>query len=180
MEEDTDHDVKQAAQQGDTQTFIQPFSERGSSIDSTSALAHRPEFSIRCWPLQSQWKRTTAILVSYLAGGLLVYQFSAEVLVSILITLTLILVSWRLWVPIWYRVGPSGIIHSVWGYQRQLGWAHIRRIRQDKRGVLVFYDREPSLHSILQSFYILADGENLEPLLTAMDYYLAGRVKKNS
>ena len=48
MEEDTDHDVNQAEELGDTHTFIQPLSGRGSSIDSTSALAHRPEVNIRC------------------------------------------------------------------------------------------------------------------------------------
>jgi glutamine amidotransferase PdxT len=76
-----------------------------------------------------------------------------------------------------YSIGPTGITRSVLGRQRQLGWAMIRRISQDSRGVQVFFDRTPSIQSILQSFYIMANADDLESLVAAFQYYLSGRPK---
>jgi hypothetical protein len=76
-----------------------------------------------------------------------------------------------------YSIGPTGITRSVFGRQRQLGWAMIRRISQDSRGVQVFFDRAASIQSILQSFYITADADDLDSLVGAFQYYLSGRPK---
>jgi hypothetical protein len=160
-----------------TQTFVQSSLPRGSSIGSNSALAERPEVHIVCWPLKFYWKKTWAILLSYFLGACVVYLLTTSLLVPSVVLLALVSVSWRLWVPLQYSIGPTGITRSVLGLQRQLGWAMIRRISQDSRGVQVFFDRAASLQSILQSFYIMANADDLESLVAAFQYYLSGRPK---
>ena len=160
-----------------THTYIQPSLPRGSSIGSTAALANRPEFQVVCWPLKSHWKKTWAILVSYFVGACAVHLLTTNSLVASFVLLALLSVSWRLWIPIQYSIGPIGITRTVLGRQRQLNWTMIRRISQDSRGVQVFFDRAASIQSILQSFYITAAAADLESLITAFHYYLSGRPK---
>ena len=160
-----------------TQTYIQSSRPRESSIGSTSALADRPEVHVVCWPLKFYWKKTWAILLSYFLGACGVYSLTTNPLVASVVLLALVSVSWRLWIPMQYSIGPTGITRSVLGRQRQLGWVMIRRISQDSRGVQVFFDRAASLQSILQSFYIMADTDDLESLVAAFQYYLSGRPK---
>ena len=157
-----------------TQTFVQSSLPRGSSIGSNSALAERPEVHIVCWPLKFYWKKTWAILLSYFLGACVVYLLTTSLLVPSVVLLALVSVSWRLWIPLQYSIGPAGITRSVLGLQRQLGWAMIRRISQDSRGVQVFFDRAASIQSILQSFYITVDADDLESLIAALHYYLSG------
>jgi len=157
-----------------TQTYIQASLPRGSSIGSTSALTNRPEVHVVCWPLKFYWKKTWAILFTYFLGACVVYSLTTNSLVASVVLLALVSVSWRLWIPMQYSIGPSGITRSVLGRQRQLGWAMIRRISQDSRGVQVFFDRTASIQSILQSFYITADADDLESLIGAFHYYLRG------
>ena len=158
-----------------TQTFVQSSLPRSSSIGSNSAIAERPEVHIVCWPLKFYWKKTWAIFLSYFLGACVVYLLTTNLLVPSVVLLALVSVSWRLWVPLQYSIGPTGITRSVLGLQRQLGWAMIRRISQDSRGVQVFFDRAASLQSILQSFYIMANADDLESLVAAFQYYLSGR-----
>jgi len=160
-----------------TQTFIQPSLPRESSIGSTSALTTRPEVHVVCWPLKFYWKKTWAILLSYFFGACVVYALTTNTLVASIVVLALVSVSWRLWIPMQYSIGPTGITRSVLGWHRQLGWAMIRRISQDSHGVQVFFDRAPSIQSILQSFYITADTDDLELLIGTFHYYLSGRLK---
>jgi len=160
-----------------TQAFVQSDLSRGSSNGSNSVLAERPEVHIVCWPLKSYWKKTWAILLIYLLGACVVYLLTTNLLVPSVVLLALVSVSWRLWVPLQYNIGPTGITRSVFGLKRQLGWAMIRRISQDSRGVQVFFDRAASLQSILQSFYIMANADDLESLVAAFKYYLSGRPK---
>ena len=160
-----------------TQTFIQSSLPRGSSLGSASALSNRPEVHVVCWPLKFYWKKTWAILVSYFVGACAVHLLTTNSLVASFVLLALLSVSWRLWIPMQYSIGPTGITRSVLGRQRQLGWAMIRRISQDSRGVQVFFDRAASIQSILQSFYITVDADDLESLIGAFHYYLSGRPK---
>ena len=157
-----------------TKTYIQTGLPRGSSIGSTSALASRPEVHVVCWPLKFHWKKTWAILLSYFLGTCVVYSLTTNLLVASVVLLALVSVSWRLWIPLQYSIGPAGITRSVLGRQRQLGWTTIRRISQDSRGVQVFFDRAASIQSILQSFYITVDADDLESLIAALHYYLSG------
>ena len=105
------------------------------------------------------------------------YALTTNTLVASIVVLALVSVSWRLWIPMQYSIGPTGITRSVLGWHRQLGWAMIRRISQDSHGVQVFFDRAPSIQSILQSFYITADTDDLELLIGTFHYYLSGRLK---
>jgi hypothetical protein len=162
-----------------TQTFIQSSLPRGSSLGSASALSNRPEVHVVCWPLKISWKKTWAILGSYFVGACVVYSMTANPLVASVVLLALVSVSWRLWIPMQYSIGPTGITRSVLGRQRQLGWKMIRRISQDSRGVQVFFDRTASIQSILHSFYITADADDLESLIAAFHYYLRGRSKRS-
>mgnify|MGYP005643025119 CR=1 FL=1 len=170
-------DSKSSSDVERTQTYIQKDIPRGASTGSTSALASRPEIHVVCWPLKFYWKKTWAILLSYFIVACVVYLLTTNLLVASVVLLALVSVSWRLWIPMQYSIGPTGITRSVLGRQRQLGWAMIRRISQDSRGVQVFFDRTPSIQSILQSFYITADSADLELLIGAFHYYLSGRPK---
>jgi hypothetical protein len=162
-----------------TQTFIQS-NLAGASLGSTSALTNRPEFQVVCWPLRNYWKKTWAILVSYFLGACAVYSMTTNPLVASVVLLALVSVSWRLWIPMQYSIGPTGITRSVLGRQRQLGWTMIRRISQDSRGIQVFFDRAASIQSILHSFYITADADDLESLIGVFHYYLRGRSKRST
>ena len=147
----------------------------GSSAGSTSALSQRPEFTTVCWLPKSQPLLFTGVSLVYLAVVLGVFWFSEDLAMASASLVALLLVSWRLWIPIRFHIGPTGIIQSVLGQQRQLGWGYVRQIRPHRRGLQVIHQSTGDQYNLRKTIVISVSFVQQELLQSTFDYYLQDR-----
>ena len=147
----------------------------GSSAGSTSALSQRPEFTTVCWLPKSQPLLFAGVSLVYMAVVLGVFWFSEDLAMATVSLVALLLVSWRLWIPIRFYIGPTGIIQSVLGQQRQLGWGYVRQIRPHRRGLQVIHQSTGDQYNLRKTIVISVSFVQQELLQSTFDYYLQDR-----
>ena len=143
-----------------------------SSSGSYSALSQRPQFSIQCWQPRSQPLLFAGVLVLYATVVFAVYWFTRDVLITSVTVTALLLASWRLWIPIRFHIGPTGVIQSVLGQQRQLGWGYVKQIQPHRGGLRVLYQSAGSELSLCRTLVISVPQSQLEELVTTFEYYM--------
>ena len=147
----------------------------GSSAGSTSALSQRPEFIAVCWQPRLQPFLFIGVSLVYIGVILGVYWFSRDWLMAAVSLVALMLVSWRLWVPIRFYIGPTGIIQAVLGQQRQLGWGYVQQVLPHRRGVQVIYQTTGDQYSLHKTIVISVPYGQQEELKSTFEYYLHDR-----
>ena len=147
----------------------------GSSAESTSALSQRPEFTTVCWQPKSQPFLFAGVSLVYLSVVFGVYWFSEDLAMASISLMALLLVSWRLWIPIRFHIGPTGIIQSVLGQQRQLGWGYVLQIQPHRRGLQVIYQTTGDQYSLRKTIVISVPFAQQDLLRSTFDYYLQDR-----
>ncbi|MBA62708.1 MAG: hypothetical protein CMJ76_10130 [Planctomycetaceae bacterium] len=147
----------------------------GSSAESTSALSQRPEFTTVCWQPRSQPLLFTGVSLVYAAVVFSVYWFSQGWAMAAVSLVALMLVSWRLWVPIRFHIGPTGLIQSVLGQQRQLGWGYVQQVLPHRGGLRVIYQTTADQYSLRKTIVICVAYNQQEDLKSTFEYYLQDR-----
>ena len=147
----------------------------GSSAGSTSALSQRPEFTAVCWQPRLQPVLFTGVSLVYVAVIFGVYWFSRDWLMTAVSLIALMLVSWRLWAPIRFYIGPTGIIQAVLGQQRQLGWGYVQQVLPHRRGVHVIYQTTGDQYTLRKTIVISVPYVQQEALKSTFEYYLHNR-----
>ena len=147
----------------------------GSSAESTSALSQRPEFTTVCWQPRSQPYLFAGVFLVYAAVVFGVYWFSQNWGMATVSLVALLLVSWRLWIPIRFHIGPTGLIQSVLGQQRQLGWGYIQQVLPCRGGCRVIYQTVGTRYSLRKTIVISAPYSQQEDLQSTFEYYLQDR-----
>ena len=154
------------------QVAAQSIADASSSSGSSSALSQRPQFSIQCWQPRSQPLLFTGVLTLYATVVFAVYWFTRDVLMTGVTVTALLLVSWRLWIPVRFHIGPTGVIQSVLGQQRQLGWGYVKQIQPHRGGLRVLYQTAGSELSLRKTLVISVPQSKLEELVTTFEYYM--------
>ena len=154
------------------QVKTQSTADASSSSGSSSALSQRLQFSIQCWQPRSQPLLFAGVLILYATVVFAVYWFTRDVLMTGVTVTALLLVSWRLWIPVRFHIGPTGVIQSVLGQQRQLGWGYVKQIQPHRGGLRVLYQTAGSELSLRKTLVISVPQSQLEELVTTFEYYM--------
>ena len=100
---------------------------------------------------------------------------AAGAMVGALLAVTL----WRTWLPVQFRIGPEGVVQSVLGWRRRIGWSAIRSFDLRGDGVVLMPDAAPTPLAPLRGIY-LHWGEQRDAVMTQVDHYLLGRSRSAS
>jgi hypothetical protein len=143
-----------------------------ASTGSTSALSQRPEFNTVCWQPRTQPVLFFGVLSAYTVAVFMVYWFSSDWAMTAISVCSFLLVSWRLWMPVKFHIGPTGIIQSVLGQQRQLGWGYVQQIQTQRGGVRIHYQTAEPQFGLSRTIVISVPFSHQDALVSTIEYYL--------
>jgi len=149
---------------------------QGSAAVESAAIAQPQELGplqvqLVNWPLRDRPNRSIclvlAITLTAVVTGMMADSFSMGLLVGI----TLVIASWRYWLPVNYEIGPYGIRQTVWKHVRRVSWQQVGRIEFRQHGIRFFPDHDPAQLANLRGLYVYHSGKE-ETLKQVVTFYL--------
>jgi hypothetical protein len=123
------------------------------------------------WPLrQSGWGPWFTLGIAA-ASSAAVFAVTRSGAMGGLALGSLVLVSWRTWLPIWVEIGPAGVTERIIHVQRRIPWPAIRHYEVCLHGVLIMPDHVLTRLSALRGIY-LHWGTKRTEVLANFEYYL--------
>ena len=120
------------------------------------------------WPLRDDGLRSWAVLVGMIILTALVWAIWASATFALFTYAMLALALWRLWLPVKWELGLTGVTMVVLGFRRRIPWLSIARFEMRDDGVWLFADREASPQ---RGTFIGYAGER-ERIKACIEYYL--------
>jgi hypothetical protein len=120
------------------------------------------------WPLRDEGLRSWAMLIGIAGVVSLIWMAVGSLPLTFLSATTLLLAVWRLWLPVKWELGLTGITQTVLGFRRRIPWLAVARFELRSDGVWLFADREASP---LRAVFIGYGGQRTK-IAALVDYYL--------
>jgi len=120
------------------------------------------------WPLRDEGLKSWAMLATAVALVAAVWSIWRDAPFTILAATALALSLWRLWLPVKWELGLTGVTQTALGLRRRIPWMAIARFEYAPAGVWLFSDRE---ESSLRGVFIGYGGQR-ERVTACIDYYL--------
>ena len=120
------------------------------------------------WPLRDEGLKSWAILIAAIAITALVWAIWANAAFALFTYAMLALALWRLWLPVKWELGLTGITMVVLSFRRRIPWLAVARFELRDDGVWLFADREASS----QRGTFIAYGGQKERVRDCIEYYL--------
>lgn len=87
----------------------------------------------------------------------------------------LVMVTWRLWLPVVFEFRSRGVAYGVLGRSRQIPWSQVARFEPKRHGLLLFAEDDRSPLAPLRSIHIHWNGQRAA-ILEVVKYYTSARV----
>lgn len=145
-----------------------------SSYSRSPALRIRvapEEVAFWHWPLRDRGPGAWLALAIVFGLTALAYALSGSRPMTGLTLVSLLLASWRNWLPVWFEIGPAGITQQVLWLRRRWAWTAIQHHQIGLYGVLLLPDAVVTRLSPLRGLY-LHWGRHRGPVLANIEYYL--------
>lgn len=108
--------------------------QRGSSVHGIPPLR---ELSICCWPLRDSLTGVMALLgIVILSGGF--FLLTGQLWMSLFVLLVLVICTWRIWIPVHFEFGASGITRTCLGRRQQIPWYLVARAERCRDGIRLY------------------------------------------
>jgi hypothetical protein len=120
------------------------------------------------WPLRDEGLRSWALLIGAVILTALVWVIWRSAAFALFTYAMLALALWRLWLPVKWELGLTGVTMVVLGFRRRIPWLSIARFEMRDDGVWLFADREASSQ---RGTFIAYAGER-EKVTACIEYYL--------
>lgn len=120
------------------------------------------------WPLRDESLRSWLLLAAVAASVGAVWMLWQDVLFSLLAGLALLISLWRLWLPVRWELGLTGITQTALGFRRRIPWMAIARFDLRDNGVWLYADRDPAPQ---RAVFIAYAGQRTR-ITACVDYYL--------
>ena len=120
------------------------------------------------WPLRDEGLRSWGMLVGVAVLVSLVWTFWRDLALASAVALALLVALWRLWLPVKWELGLTGITQTAFGFKRRIAWLAIASYEIRPDGVWLFADRE---QSHLRAVFIGYAGRR-EEVVALVNYYL--------
>ncbi|MFM8252395.1 MAG: hypothetical protein ACKOBW_12420 [Planctomycetota bacterium] len=121
-------------------------------------------------PRDAPWRTLLQLLVSTILVVAVDGAGSGRGL-TIFVVAALLLVSGRQWFPVWYEIGPAGIVESTWWGSRRVAWSQIARWRPLRDGALLLPDWDDTPLAAWRGRWLPWNGRR-EPLLALLEFYV--------
>jgi hypothetical protein len=134
------------------------------------------EVTLQVWPLwQQPFSSLLALALAAGASWLLAWS-SDRPWWGVLAAAGLLVTLWRMWLPVSYELGVSGITQRAIGRQRRIAWPAIRGYQVRGEGVLLVPDAQIAPLSPLRGLYLpWPNQREREKVLACLEYHLASR-----
>ena len=133
-----------------------------------------PVLQITNWPLRQQKRFVFFVALTITAVAILTATAMHSRLVGALTFLALILVTWRMWIPVRFKLNSRGIHQTVWLRRARLPWSRVARYVVDPNGVLLLHQKDAFPLSALRGIYIRSH-EKREELLNILETYCTAK-----
>ena len=120
------------------------------------------------WPLRDEGPTSWVLLVGAIIVSALVWVIWANPAFALFAYAMFALALWRLWLPVKWELGLTGITMFVLGFRRRIPWLSIARFETRDDGVWLFADREASP----QRGTFIGYGGQRERVRACIEYYL--------
>jgi hypothetical protein len=120
------------------------------------------------WPLRDEGLRSWALLGGVIILVALVWAIWGNPAFALFAYAMLALALWRLWLPVKWELGLTGVTMVVLGFRRRIPWLSIARFEMRDDGVWLFADRDPSAQ---RGTFIGYAGER-DRIKACIEYYL--------
>ena len=149
--------------------------ERHQSEELSRSPQFVPTIKLTNWPLLRE--RRTAMVIVFTAFVVLVtVQIGTASWLTTGVTATVLaLSSWRLWLPVSFEFGPSGLTQRVWRFMWVFPWIEFSGYQEQPQGVLLLPRQPDGISTSLGSLYVSCPDKR-EEVVTLLDYYLSPKV----
>ena len=120
------------------------------------------------WPLRDEGLRSWAVLIAAVAVVVVVSAIWADGAFTLFTAVMFTLALWRLWLPVKWELGLTGITMVVLGFHRRIPWLAVARFELRDDGVWLFADRE----AVPQRGTFIGYGGQKERVRACIEYYL--------
>lgn len=136
-------------------------------LTSTQPLAAE-DVVVWNWPLRDEGLQSWVILVGTTGLVAAVWAIWNDLWFTLLTCATLAVVLWRLWLPVKWELGLTGVTLTVLGFRRRIPWMAVARFDFATDGVWLYADREGSPQ---RGTFIAYAGQR-ERIIACVNYYL--------
>lgn len=91
-----------------------------------TTVALGPTVELRVWALGSQPKHALVLVLFSLLAATIAYGGGLGIWGAVAAALIVWLVSWQLWLPIHWQIGPRGVVQRLGFFSRQVAWDRIQ------------------------------------------------------
>lgn len=152
-----------------------PASSTSMPRDSRSRIRVAPEqCELWIWPLRQQPLAVLTALAAALGVGWLIAAAYERAWLGALTAGLLLVAGWRMWLPVTYELGASGVCQVVLGRRRRIPWAAVACYAVRGEGVLLVPDIQVAPLSPLRGLYVPWRDQR-DQVLASVEYYLQGR-----
>ena len=117
-------------------------------------LTAPPDLVWQSWPLLDNAPWSWCVVPGLVALSWLVTTATGEPILGIAAAAALAIALWRLFLPVRYEIGPSGICRIVLGRRSLLRWRRVRHIEVRRSGVMLFERRDVPPLDALRALYL--------------------------
>lgn len=94
------------------------------------------------WPLRDEGLKSWAMVVGAIAIIALVWAVWGSISFTLITAAALTVSLWRLWLPLKWELGLTGVTMVVLGFRRRIPWLAVAKFELGRDGVWLFADRE--------------------------------------
>lgn len=138
-----------------------------------------PELRLVNWPARDSPGEALLVLCCEVAIATLAGSMSRSLAMACLAFGVLLLVTWRLWIPIRFDLGPAGVTQTVLGWRRSIRWSDIAAYEPRARGILLVPHAGSRQLAAVRGLYVRWNKQK-EQLLELVRYYRQPRRRTGS
>ena len=120
--------------------------------------------SLKCWPLKHRPVSAVAIFLAIVAFSLGLAYASSSLAYGLSSVLILVLVLWRIWVPVTYRIGANGIVQTIWGRDFHIAWRAVGSVRYAQNACVLYRASFAAPFASLQTVVLEYGSEPDQPM----------------
>lgn len=139
-------------------------SEGRSPVAGTSVP---PPIQLACWPLREGGLLPWLVLLGVAALAYEAGHYARSAGMGVLALLAMLLVFWKLWVPVQYEVGSRGVTQTFAIWRRHVPWSSVTRFEVRYVGVVFYIDAEPHPLAAFRGLYVPCSREVADVLKLA-------------
>jgi len=126
------------------------------------------------WPLRDRGPQVWLVGLGIAGVGVVASAISGYSMMGAVCSFTLVLSSWRLWLPVTFELGTKGITQSTLVFLWRIPWHCFARYETRHGGVWLLNDAKPAPFSTLRGTYVPWSDQAVQ-VRAVLDFFLSSR-----